>query len=153
MPVLPSQLKADDFKSYPQQARELASRQVALLRKLPLSFLPLLLRELIVYDWKFPAERKELDAQLSYLASFREDKLAKIMAPFADLRLSPGIQRLDWVNSPVLFSEQLSADLWASRQIDSFRAAATEFMRGFRTAVPEELPAVSRLAIVVVGQG
>ena len=102
---------------------------------------------------KFPAEQKELDAQLNYLASFRHDELAKTMAPFAHLRLSPGIEGLDWVNSPVLFSEQLSADLWATHQIDSFRGAATEFMRGFRAAVPQQLPAIPRVAIALVGQG
>lgn len=153
MAALPNQLTPGDFKSYPERARELASREVAALRKLPLSFLPLLLRELIVYDWKFPAEQKDLQAQVNYLASFRDDELAKVMEPFARLRLSPGIERLDWVNHPVQFSEQLSADLWATRQIDSFRGAATEFMRGFRAAVPQQLPPVPRLAIAVAGQG
>ena len=37
------------------EARRLAVKHVALLRRLPLGFVPLLLRELIVYDWKFPA--------------------------------------------------------------------------------------------------
>ena len=153
MPVLPSQLIPRDFDAYPPQARELASSHIAVLRKLPLSFLPLLLRELIGYDWKFPAERQDVDAQLNYLASLRDGALAGAMAPFARLRVSSGTDRVDWVNNPALFSEGLSADLWATRQIDSFRAAATEFMRGFRAAAPEELPAVPRLAIVVAGQG
>ena len=42
--------------------------RIALLRKLPLAFVPLLLRELIVYDWKFPAERKDLDRQFAWLS-------------------------------------------------------------------------------------
>ena len=39
---------------YPPEAKRLAASHIALLRRLPLGFLPLLLSELIVYDWKFP---------------------------------------------------------------------------------------------------
>ena len=41
----------------------LATEQLGLLQRLPLAFVPLLLRELIVYDWKFPTERRDLDGQ------------------------------------------------------------------------------------------
>jgi len=43
-----------------------AVNNLELLRRLPLSFVPLLLRELIEYDWNFPAERQELNAQFVY---------------------------------------------------------------------------------------
>ncbi len=66
--MLPDQLTPESFAGYPPQARELAIRQIAILRRLPLAFVPLLLRELIVYDWKFPAERVDLDRQFTYLA-------------------------------------------------------------------------------------
>ena len=46
--MLPSHLKAELFRHYPPEARELARRSVGSLRQLPLSFVPLLLREIIV---------------------------------------------------------------------------------------------------------
>jgi len=58
--MLPSELTAGSFAGYPPEAQRLAIQQLALLRRLPLAFLPLLLRELIVYDWKFPLERADL---------------------------------------------------------------------------------------------
>lgn len=72
--MLPSQLKTKYFDSYPREARQIATTRIELLRQLPLSFLPLLLRELIAYDWKFPAERRELDHQLAYLGSLSRDR-------------------------------------------------------------------------------
>ena len=57
------QVHAEQFQSYPPQAKQIATRHIALLQQLPLAFLPLLLREVIVYDWKFPAERDEIDRQ------------------------------------------------------------------------------------------
>ena len=59
--MLPRDLKASQFDGYPPQARALAAGRVSLLQQLPLGFLPLLLREIIVYDWKFPPERVEND--------------------------------------------------------------------------------------------
>ena len=44
----------------------MAVNNLELLRRLPLSFVSLLLRELIEYDWNFPAERQELNAQFVY---------------------------------------------------------------------------------------
>ena len=61
--MLPTQLAAESFASYPAEAKRIALGQITLLRRLPLAFVPLLLRELILYDWKFPAERREIDRQ------------------------------------------------------------------------------------------
>src|SRR5262249_5170841 len=111
--MLPSQLTSESFAGYPAQAREIARRQLPLLRKLPLGFLPLWLRELILCDWKFPAERREIDRQFPYLASLSSDQLVREMAPFAKLRLTAALERIDWVNSPAIFTEQLTAHLWS----------------------------------------
>ena len=72
--MLPNQLTPGSFAAYPPEARSLAVKQIALLQRLPLAFLPLLLRELIVYDWKFPAERADLGRQFTYLARFDREK-------------------------------------------------------------------------------
>ncbi|MBV9762370.1 MAG: hypothetical protein JO340_17550 [Acidobacteriaceae bacterium] len=151
--MLPSELKTERFSGYPPQARRIATSRIALFQSLPLAFLPLLLRELIAYDWKFPAERRELDNQLAYLGGLTPDQLAAVMAPFAKLQLSQGLEQVDWVNTPGLFSEQLTAHLWATHQIDSFRTAAVEYVHKVNAASsPPELP-VARLSMVMVGAG
>jgi hypothetical protein len=153
VPTSPGQLAAEQFSEYPPLARQIAVSRVELLRNLPLAFLPLLLRELISYDWKFPAERRELDDQLAYLGSMTKQQLEDAMAPFAKLRLSAELEKVDWVNQPADFSEQLTAHLWASHQIDAFRAAAIDYVHKVNAAArPTALP-VPRLAIVVIGAG
>jgi hypothetical protein len=151
--MLPSQLKTEQFKAYPPQARQISASRIELLRQLPLSFLPLLLRELIAYDWKFPAERKELDNQLAYLGSLSPEQLRESMARFGQLRLSPELEQVDWVNSPVQFSERLTAHLWATHQIDAFRAASVEYVHKLNEASPQQPLPTSRLGIVTIGQG
>src|ERR1700733_1847902 len=116
--MLPDQLTPASFATYPTEARQLAVQQIALLRHLPLSFLPLLLRELIVYDWKFPAERKDIDRQLAYLTSLSPSEFMKAMAPFVQLKLTQSLEN-DWINAPGVFTEQLTAHLWATHQIDA----------------------------------
>jgi hypothetical protein len=150
--MLPSQLKAAQFNAYPPQARELATRQIALLQLLPVSFVPLLLREVIAYDWKFPAERRDLDRQFAYLSALSPEQLRQAMAPFAQLRISAELEQVNWVDAPARFSEQLTAHLWATHQIDAFRAAAVEYVEKSAGAAQEALP-VSRLGIAVIGQG
>jgi len=151
--MLPIQITAEQFKAYPPQARQLATERILLLRQLPAVFLSLLLRELMAYDWKFPAERKELDGHLAYLGALSPEHLQHSMAPFAQLHLSSALEHVDWINSPGQFSEQLSAHLWATHQIDAFRAAAIEHFQQVRAATPLEPLPTSRLAIVVIGQG
>ena len=151
--MVPSQLKAEQFEAYPPEARQVATEQIALLRQLPVALVPLLLRELINYDWKFPAERKALDRQLAYLGSLSAAERQQLLAGFEQLRLSPGLDRFDWVNAPAQYSEQLSAHLWATHQIDAFRAAATEYVQRANAAAPPEPLPLARLGIVVLGQG
>jgi len=151
--MLPADLTADAFRGYPPQARQLAAGHVELLRELPISFLPLLLRELMAYDWKFPAERRELDEQFSYLGSQTAAARRQLMAGFAALRVSAGLARFDWINSPAQFSEQLTTELWASRQIDAFRTAATDYIRIVHAASPRQPLPMARVGLVALGQG
>ena len=82
--MLPNQLVPRRvFEAYPAEARRLAVSHVALLRRLPLGFVPLLLREVIVYDWKFPAERRDIERPFAYLSNLSPEQLAKAMAAFA----------------------------------------------------------------------
>jgi hypothetical protein len=151
--MLPDQLKPEDFKAYPPEARQQCVARIALLRQLPLAFLPLLLREVIAYDWRFPVERQDLDAQLAYLAAMSPEQLRRTMAPFYGLKLSEKLEAADWVNGPAQFSEQLTAHLWATHQIDTFRVAAVEYVDKFNAAKPKITPAIPRLGLIMIGHG
>jgi hypothetical protein len=149
--MVPNQLTADSFAGYPPEAKQLATKQIGLLQRLPLAFVPLLLRELIVYDWKFPAERIDLDRQFTYLA--QPAVLSAAMTPFAQLKLARELEQIDWVNAPAVFSEQLSAHLWATHQIDAFRSAAVDYVQKATASAPDPPLPTHRLGIAVIGQG
>lgn len=151
--MLPSELKAEQFNAYPPGAKTLASEYVATLRDLPFSFVPGLLRELIEYDYKFPAERRALEKELNNLAKLSADERKQWMQGFAGISMSTKLERLDWINSPAQFVEQLSAHLWTTHQLDAFRAAATSYADRLNAAVPAEEPAIPRLGMAVIGEG
>jgi len=151
--MLPRDLRAERFSGYPPEARKLAVNYVDTLRSLPLAFLPSLLRELIEYDFKFPAERKALQKELATLAALAGEESKQWLKAFAEISLSSKLENFDWVNSPAQFVEQLSAHLWTTRQLDAFRAAATEYANRLHAAVPPEPPPIPRLGIAVIGEG
>jgi hypothetical protein len=150
--MLPNQLTASSFAQYPPEAQKLSLEQIGLLQRLPLAFLPLLLRELIVYDWKFPAERKDLARQFAYLAGLPSSAFQTAMSAFAQLKLTRELEQTDWVNSPALFSEQLSAHLWATHQIDTFRGAAVGYVSKVSASAPDPALPTHRLSIAVIGR-
>lgn len=123
------------------------------LRQLPLSFLPVLLREIIEYDFKFPAERTAIDKELLNLSSLSAPQVKQWFQAFARLSLSSNLEHLDWINRPAQFVEQESAYLWTTHQLDAFRTAATDYGDRLRSAVPAEPLPVRRLGIAVIGQG
>lgn len=149
----PGQLKAADFKAYPAQGRNVATENVALLRQLPLVFAALLLREVIAYDWRFPAERRQINGQMRVLGALSALELAERMAGFRGLKLGAELERTDWITNPAGFVEQLTAWLWSTQQMDGFRGTAEVYARYLQTVLPSVAPIFSRLGIVVVGQG
>jgi hypothetical protein len=149
----PSQLKPEYFSSYPPLGREVAMREIDLLRQLPLSYVPLLLREISAYDWHCPPERREVDAQFVYLRGLSQPQLQDAMKQFAALQLSPEMERIDWINSPLDFSEKLSAELWSTGQISAFRVAAIELLNRVHIAVPAPSPTIPRRVLIVLGEG
>src|SRR5215471_16784674 len=148
----PRDLKPENFKAYPPEARKLATNYVTAMQRLPLSFLPSLLREVIDYDYKFPAERKALEKELANWNALPEEKGREWVSGFAQISLSKQLEQFDWVNQPAQFVEQLSAHLWTTHQLDAFREAATEYADRLHAAVPTEQPPVPRLGITVIGQ-
>ena len=151
--MLPSDLKPQQFGGYPPLARKLAVENIAALRKLPLSFLPSLLREVIEYDYKFPAERRALERELANLAALSSEQWTVWLGGFSRIQISAPLEKFDWVNSPAQFVEQLSAHLWTTHQQDAFRKAAMDYGNRLAAALPAEKPAVPRLGVTVVGQG
>ncbi len=151
--MLPSDLSAAQFAAYPPQARKIVLDHLAALQQLPLSFAPSLLREVIDYDYKFPAERAAIDRELSYLSSLSAAQLQECFQAFSQISVSAKLEHFDWINQPVQFVEQLSAYLWSTHQLDGFRKAATIYGDRLRSAAPPETMAARRLGIAVIGQG
>ncbi len=153
MPMQPRDLKVETFAGYPPQARKLAVEHLAMLQKLPLSFLPSFLRQLIDYDYKFPAERVAIDAEINTTSALSAKELEEWFSGFAQISLSPNMEHVDWVNRPAEFLEQESAYLWTTGQLDAFRKAAMEYGNRLLAAAPAKPIPVQRLGIAVVGQG
>jgi len=151
--MLPSDLKPEQFNGYSPEARKLVSSYVSALQRLPLSFLPSLLREVIEYDFKFPAERRALEKELANLNSLSSEQIKDWLRGFAQIRLSSQLENFDWVNAPGQFVEQLSSHLWTTHQLDAFRTAALAYTDRLRAVVPPQPPPVPRLGITVIGQG
>jgi hypothetical protein len=151
--MLPRDLKPKQFAGYPPQARKLVANYLRTLQQLPLSFVPSLLRELIDYDFKFPAERNAREKELANLGSLSPGQVKELFQAFAQIHLSPELEAFDWAKSPAQFVEQLSAYLWSTHQLDAFRKASMDYADHLRSAVPPDAPPVPRLGITVIGQG
>ena len=151
--MLPTNLKAEHFAGYPPQARALVVAHLNVLRQFPISFVPSLLREVIEYDFKFPAERAAIDKELVHLSSLSQTQVKEWFQGFAQISLSAKLQDFDWINQPAQFLEQESAYLWSTHQMDAFRKAATDYGNQLQAAVPVEPIAVRRLGVAIIGQG
>jgi hypothetical protein len=151
--MLPRDLKAEQFAGYPPRAREVVAAHLVALQQLPLSFLPSLLREVIDYDYKFPAERTAIDKELANLSSFSPAQVSDWFQAFSRLAVSSQLEKFDWINQPGQFVEQLSAHLWTTGQLDDFRKAAIVYGDRLRAVASPEAVPVHRLGIAVIGQG
>jgi hypothetical protein len=149
----PLDLKPDLFSGYPPQARALIVGHLPLLRQMPISFLPSLLREAIDFDYKFPAERSAIEQELAALDSLSVVERKQWFESFERFTVSTPLENFDWINSPAQFTEQLSAYLWSTHQMDAYRDAATEYGSRLQAAVGVAQPPTARLGIAVIGQG
>jgi hypothetical protein len=151
--MLPSDLKAEQFAGYPPKARKLVVARLGTLQQLPLSFVPSLLREVIDYDFKFPAERVSIDQELATLSSLTPTLFKEWFRSFSQISLSLKLEKLDWINQPAQFVEQLSAYLWKTHQLDAFREAAIAYGNRTRIVASSESTVIPPLGIAVIGQG
>jgi hypothetical protein len=151
--MLPLDLKPELFSGYSPEARKLAAEHLDALQRLPLSFLPNLLRAVIDYDVDFPAEREALNKELAYLSSLSAQDVGKEFAGFEQISLSSKLEQLDWINVPGQFVEQLTTYLWSTHQLDGFTKAIIDYGDHLREAAPPAFPEIPRLGIAVIGQG
>ncbi|MBV8675311.1 MAG: hypothetical protein JOZ33_17945 [Acidobacteriaceae bacterium] len=151
--MLPRDLTASQFAGYPPEARKVAVASLETLRQLPLSFLPSLLREVAAFDYKFPAERREVSSELAVLSRLTPAQITEWFRGFSQISLSPKLEQFDWAAHPAQFTEQESEYLWSTHQLDAFRRAATEYGDRIHAAIPPESLPLNRLGIAIIGQG
>lgn len=151
--MLPFEINAERFAGYAPEARKLAMSNLETLRRLPMSFLPALLREIIDYDYDFPAERHAISCELATLSALSPSQLNEWFADFSKISTPSKLEDFNWVGQPAQFLEQQSAYLWSTHQLDAYRKAAIQYGEHLGPSIqPEPLP-VSRLGIVIIGQG
>jgi hypothetical protein len=149
----PYDLKPEHFANYPPEARKLITNHLKTVQVLPLTYVANLLREVVEYDFRFPVERRELEKELANAGALTPEEKRDWFQGFAAITLSPELEKTDWPDRPARFVEQLSAFLWTTHQLDSFRKAALDYAERLHRAVPPEQPPIPRLGIAVIGQG
>jgi hypothetical protein len=148
-----SDLQPVAFAAYPPLARQFAEEHLNTLRRLPVVFAALLLREICEFDWMFPEEQGELRAQLESLKDGGASAaLRASLADFTALPLSPDLFREPWAAQPERFVEKLTAYLWTVHAMDAFRAAAMRYGEQLALERAHADRAVPRLCIVVIGR-
>jgi hypothetical protein len=148
----PKHLQAENFQHYPPQAQSFATANLDVLKRMPLALLALILRQVIQYDWNFPAEQRQLSMQLNLLKQMDNASFEALMSPFSAIPLSPALVEMDWVNHPQQFSEQLTAYLWSQHQIDPYHSAAEVYQQHLQKALDPPPPSTPRWTIVVIGK-
>jgi hypothetical protein len=151
--MLPRDLQPEQFAGYPPEARKLVAAHLDVLRQLPLSFVPSLLREAIDYDYRFPAERLAIDQELAGLKLLSPAEVSRRFQAFAQISLSSNLEQFDWINLPAQFVEKQTAYLWSTHQLDAFTKAALDYGAASQAAASTEKLPASRLGIAVIGQG
>jgi hypothetical protein len=146
-------IDAPQLEKYPPEARRVAIAHLPLLRTLPSAFIPLLLQQIEEYDWRFPAERREITGQLAYLEALTPEQRRTALAGFARLRLPPHWTGHQVASAPGEYAEQLSSYLWATHQMDAFREASSAYMASYRATASDRELAAHRVGIAVIGQG
>ena len=151
--MTPGKLQADSFAVYPPQAQALAIEHLDAMKRMPLVLLAALLREVIQYDWSFPAERQQLVRQLDLLGHLDANSFDSLVSPFAEIPLSSELSRFDYLNHPQQFSEKLTAYLWEQHLNDKYHNIAQVYQQYLEKALPQAQPTAPRWTIVVIGKG
>jgi hypothetical protein len=151
--VEPRYLRPESFNHYSLEARTFAVTNLEVLSRIPLSLLPLLLRQVIAFDWLFPIEREQLTQHFRWLHQMDAPTFDRLMASFAKFSLPQELLRIDWVDHPQSFSEGLSAYLWSQHRIDEYHESVQEYEGHMQGAASPAPPAAPRWTLVTIGQG
>jgi hypothetical protein len=151
--MMPGGLRVESFVAYPPQARALAAEHLGVLKRMPLVLAAALLRQVIQYDWSFPAEREQLKLQLKLLDQLDDAVFDSLMSSFASIPHTNELSKFDWVNHPQPFSEKLTAYLWEQHLSDNYHSAAQVYQLYLEKTLPQLQPITPRYTIVVIGKG
>jgi hypothetical protein len=151
--MTPDKLQVGSFAAYPPQARALAIHHMKLMNRTPLILLAALLRQVIQYDWSFPAEREQLVRQLNLLDQLDVTSFDSLVSPFAAIPFSRELSKFDYLNHPQHFSEKLTAYLWEQQLSDNYHNVAQAYQQYLEKALPQTQPVTPRWTIVVIGRG
>ena len=144
----PAELTGSSFTQYPPIARQFALEHLELLRRLPLAVCPSFLQQIRDLDTRFPAEREELRWQCDSLQRLPAEKFTALTTFLSRITLPESLQRANWVQHPADFINDLTAHLWSSGQLDSFRAGSHAFF----AAIPLRENTADRLVVVLLGR-
>ena len=126
--------------------------QLRLLENLPVPLAAVMMQQVSREDRLFPVERRELNGTLQSLTAPSTRSAEQAVEMFATLRLSPELQHLDWRSDPAGFVERMTAELWISGQIETFRNAAKLLAPSASPAVPRNPHSASRFVVIVFDQ-
>lgn len=126
------------------------SQQMRLLESLPVPLAAVMMQQMVRADRLFPVERNSLDRTLKRFVPPRTPSAEQSLQAFAALKLSSDLQRLDWRTDPAGFVEKMTAELWSTGQIESFRDAAKLLATPVAAEELEEAKPVSRFTVVVL---
>lgn len=147
--MTPKDLRPEVFANYPLAGRAFAVEYLALLQRLPLAVCPSFLREIQKLGTAFPAEIESLRLRCEFLQSLSLAEFSERTNALGKLHVSPELESIDWVSAPSRFVSALTAYLWSSGQIDSFRAASITLL----ASVPAVDKEASRMTIILAGSG
>jgi hypothetical protein len=134
------------------QASALALKHATLLRSLPPVLAASLLTQIRGYDWQFPAERRELEAQLQYLSEPQTAQTQRILAAFRALPVESSNVTSAWT-APEASLQSFTAHLWQVHAVDQFRACGEDYGSILAAVRERNASSANRLVIVLVGQG
>lgn len=140
-------INSGDLSLYPPEGREVAISHLAALREMPTSLLPVFLADLMEYDWKFPAEQREIVARLEFVRANSSS-----LAGFRSIRIPASLDNSDSLKDPQRFLANITGYLWSSLQMDAYRKAADRFMMLYAAYVKPAQPARPRLVIICIGR-
>lgn len=144
---MPSWLSSENFSLYPPEGRKVATLHLTALREMPASLLPVFLLELKEYDWKFPAEQREIVTRLEFVQANPSS-----YAAFRSIKIPTELDNAESVKDPQRLLEEMTAYLWSSLQMDAYRKAADRFVELYGTTLKAVPPAYPRLLMICIGR-